>query len=47
MMKYGYDYPYYLTAILYGSAAVLFYQMFKARPLVPAVAGMGERKAAV
>ncbi|HEV8479504.1 MAG TPA: MFS transporter [Candidatus Eisenbacteria bacterium] len=47
MMRYGYDYPYYLTAILYGSAAVLFYRMFKARPAVAAVAGMGERKAAV
>jgi len=48
MMKYGYDYPYYLTAVLYGAAAILFYRMFRTRPAtVGAVAGMGERKAAV
>jgi MFS family permease len=47
MMRYGYDYPYYLTAVLYGSAAILFYRMFRGQAVEPAVAGMGERKAAV
>jgi MFS family permease len=27
--RYGYEYPYYLTAALYGTATVLFYRMFK------------------
>jgi predicted MFS family arabinose efflux permease len=47
MMRYGYDYPYYLTAVLYGAAAILFYRMFKTRTVVPAGAGVGERRAAV
>jgi predicted MFS family arabinose efflux permease len=46
MMRYGYDYPYYLTAILYGAAAILFYWMFKPRAAAPAIAA-GERRAAV
>jgi MFS family permease len=46
MMRYGYDYPYYLTAVLYGAAAILFYQMFKPRAAAPAIPA-GERRAAV
>lgn len=29
MARFGYEYPYYATAALYGAAAVLFYRMFR------------------
>jgi len=29
MARFGYEYPYYLTAAIYGLAAVLFYRMFR------------------
>jgi predicted MFS family arabinose efflux permease len=29
MARFGYEYPYYLTAALYGAAAILFYRMFR------------------
>ena len=32
MARYGYDYPYYLTAALYGAAAILLFRMFRATP---------------
>jgi MFS family permease len=28
--RYGYEYPYYMTAALYGTATILFYRMFRA-----------------
>jgi len=29
MARYGYEYPYYMTAALYGAASILFYRMFR------------------
>jgi MFS family permease len=32
MARYGYDYPYYMTAALYGAASIAFYRMFRRTP---------------
>lgn len=47
MAHYGYDYPYYFTAVLYGTASVLFYRMFRPRVAAPGAGVVGERRAAV
>jgi len=45
MARYGYDYPYYLTALFYGAAATFLYRSFRNTPA--AGAGVVERLAAV
>lgn len=47
MGRYGYDYPYYLTALFYGSAAIFLYRSFRRAPTSAGTGVAAERRAAV